>query len=433
MSLEEGFGAAWRALLRDPRIGELAAACGSTPVHLVGGAVRDAALGLPVEDLDAVVESSASVIATRLALRLGGRAIALGGERFGAQRVVFAAGEIDLWDRCGGPLEADLWRRDLTVNAIAVTLSSGEVVDPTGGTADLARRRLRATRLSVFAEDPVRVLRLARLALSLPGFSVEAATIQAARASTFALDAMPAERLRVELESLLDRHELAPASAWLSRLDLLEWLFPRGHEAPLRPRRSPPQVARLDRSRRARALRERTSADRERNRELPLHWAALALLAVREPWKAGETLDGIARRGLVTRAEQEVARALLLPGWRPPRGAERSRLWLHEAGETWPEALALRAAFAEPASARASWKRLAREFDAWGEKRRSAVISPPRLVSGEEVQALLHLGPGPAVGRALARLRRAQVRGDVRSRDEALALLLAESAESGGR
>src|SRR4029078_9146948 len=72
--------------------------------------------------------------------------------------------------RSHGPVADDLGRRDFTINAMAVPLAGGDVIDPHGGRADLEAGRLRAVSDQVFADDPLRLLRLARLAHEL-GFS----------------------------------------------------------------------------------------------------------------------------------------------------------------------------------------------------------------------------------------------------------------------
>ena len=220
--------AAWRALLADARVAELAAAARNVAVHLVGGAVRDAGLGRPVNDLDVVVADAGPEIARRLADRTGSRLVELGGDRFGAIRLVSGSRHLDIWDLRGGALSTDLWRRDFTVNAVALQVPEGAVTDPTGGREDLARRRLRATREGVFDEDPVRVLRLARLATTLPGFSADPATVGWARAATPRLGEMPHERLRDELALLFGQPQVAPAAGWCDDLDLPTHLFGKG-------------------------------------------------------------------------------------------------------------------------------------------------------------------------------------------------------------
>jgi hypothetical protein len=132
-------------------------------------------------------------------------------QEFGAWRVLGPdrTWRIDLSPLRGGDLEADLLLRDLTVNAIAEPLQGGEPVDPTGGREDLAARRLRMVSAAAFADDPLRVVRLARLALTL-GFEIDPVTGRAARAAAPALATVAGERIFAELNLLL-AHERAPS------------------------------------------------------------------------------------------------------------------------------------------------------------------------------------------------------------------------------
>lgn len=436
MSGASGPKTAWRDLLADARVAQLRQAAAGVPLHLVGGAVRDAALGRPVHDIDVVVAEAGAAIAGRLAAATGARLVALGGDRFGALRLVAGEDHIDLWDLQGGALLADLWRRDFTVNAIAISVPDGSIVDPTGGEADLLRRRLRATRAEVFAEDPVRVLRLARLATSLPGFDAEPTTVAAARAATPQLAAMPHERLRVELEILFSQSEVAPAAGWCDALDLPAFFF--GKEAAMEGAASAPlrSARKLDEWITARVApdhsthREEPAADASSRRAL--HWSLFTELYSSSHESTARRLRSLAQRGLLTRATCDAALALLAPEWRPPLEWVARRRWLHAAGAAWQDAIALRATLAESPEEIDRWRNLETELLAWPESERIWIVSPPALLSGDEVQALLAIGPGPAVGAALARLRRAQVEGVVRVREEAVALVLAGGAGGAG-
>jgi poly(A) polymerase len=170
---------------------------------LVGGAPRDALLGRPVVDLDLVVEGDVRAAARALAQAAGGPMFELS-EEFGAWRVLAAdrGWQADLSPLRGGSLAADLALRDFTVNAMAEPLEGGPRTDPSGGEADLAARRLRMVSAEAFDDDPLRVVRAARLACEL-GFEVEPATVAAARAQAPRAAAVAQERVFAELRRLV--------------------------------------------------------------------------------------------------------------------------------------------------------------------------------------------------------------------------------------
>ena len=177
---------------------------------LVGGAVRDRLLGRAdpddALDLDIVVAGDPGEAAQRVR-RAGSppaAAFALS-DAFGGWRVVGPgqAWQVDLTPLHEGGLEADLRARDLTVNAIAEPLGGGDLVDPTGGAADLAAGRLRMVAPAAFEVDAVRILRLARLAVEL-GLRPDADTIAAARARAGGLGSVAGERVFAELRRIVD-------------------------------------------------------------------------------------------------------------------------------------------------------------------------------------------------------------------------------------
>src|SRR5207248_5743497 len=164
---------------------------------LVGGALRDRLLGRPTADYDVIVgaEGSLEDIARALGRATGGFSFALS-EAFGAWRVVAPdrSWQLDLMPLGGETVQADLARRDLTVNAIAEQLGgAGNLVDPFGGLRDLQAKRLRMVSPHAFADDPLRSLRLARLVGELQ-FTAEPETLRCARASAPALRNVASER-----------------------------------------------------------------------------------------------------------------------------------------------------------------------------------------------------------------------------------------------
>ncbi len=180
-------------------------ALAGTQAWLVGGAVRDRLLGRSVArpDLDLAVAGDVEAAARALA-RAGRAAVFPLSEDFGAWRVVSNRDgwQADLSPLLGETIEADLVRRDFTVNAIAEPLSGGEALDPTGGREDLAAGRLRMASATSFSADPLRVLRVARFACEL-GLAPESAMVTAAREAAPGLAAVASERVFYELKRVV--------------------------------------------------------------------------------------------------------------------------------------------------------------------------------------------------------------------------------------
>lgn len=186
---------------------------------IVGGGVRDVLLGRPIADVDLAVDGDARSVAARLARAHGAHRFPLS-DAFGAWRL--SGGtlpfQVDITPVQGGSLAADLALRDLTVNAMALPVTgSAELIDPHRGRDDLASRCLRAVGDGVLAADPVRVLRLARLAEQL-GFGIVPATADLARSASPGLWDRAPERLRDELYRMM-----ALPGAWraVAQLDAL--------------------------------------------------------------------------------------------------------------------------------------------------------------------------------------------------------------------
>ncbi len=170
----------------------------------VGGVVRDRYLGRETSDVDVVLDGDPAE-AARAVARAGGRAACFAlSEEFGSWRVVARdrSWQVDLEPMRGASLEEDLALRDFTANAIAEPLAGGAAIDPLGGLADLRARRLRMAAGGAFAEDPLRVLRMARIAVELD-FEPEPETRRGAARSAAALGGISAERVFVELRRIV--------------------------------------------------------------------------------------------------------------------------------------------------------------------------------------------------------------------------------------
>lgn len=183
-------------------------------IYLVGGAVRDMILGLEPKDKDYVIVGATSSDVERL--------IAQGFQRVGADFPVFLHPEtgdeyalarierkvgvgyngFEAFTSPDLTIEDDLSRRDVTINAMAIDLETNDLIDPFGGREDL-QRGLLCHVSEAFAEDPLRVLRVARFQARY-GFRVEAETLMLMKrlVDSGELDHLTRERIWVEMEKL---------------------------------------------------------------------------------------------------------------------------------------------------------------------------------------------------------------------------------------
>lgn len=191
-------------------------------VHLVGGCVRDLLRGAPVADWDLATDARPEAV-----LALFPTAIPTG-LRHGTVMLPTNAGPVDVTTyRAGARIEDDLARRDFTLNAIALDPRTGRVLDPEGGRADLAARRLRAVRDAGerFSEDPLRAVRAARLVAQL-GLVPDATLVPAMRSARPGLARVARERIRQELQQLLLAPDAGRGIALLRRAGLEADWFP---------------------------------------------------------------------------------------------------------------------------------------------------------------------------------------------------------------
>ncbi len=455
--------------------------------YVVGGTLRDALLGREVRDLDLALAGHARAWARGLAAALGGRFVALDDARDVA-RVVLARGEVRQIDVAAlqGTLDDDLRRRDFTVDALAVPLAGGAVIDPCGGLRDLDARLVRMTSPAALDADPLRLLRGVRIAAEL-GFALEAETSAAVRErAPRAIDAA-AERRRDELGHILALDDAASGLWLLDAVGLLEALLPevaagKGVEQPpehaydvfehnmrtvgaldlmLAPARPAGETAWLweelwgvfgwceDRLRGYFA----EPPGRGQPRAALLRLAAL-LHDVAKPRTRERQPDGRIRffghadAGARTAAEilrryrfpeQEVRWVALLveqhlrpvqlarPGEAPTRRALYR--FFRDLGDAAEAVLFLSLADAAaargPKMTRAGWRRHVAYMNSLlvRSSEDEGIVHPPRLLTGHDIMSALGLVEGPAIGRLLAAVEEAQAGGEVRDREGALAFV----------
>ena len=215
------------------------AAARGLEAYFVGGFVRDTLLGHPSRDVDLAVRNATHSLARDLAGRLDGRLVLLDAQQR-VFRIVFQGeasdGSPETWhvdlSALEGGIEADLARRDFTVNALAVAAAqAGEspsdwrLVDPFHGRADLVDGVLRAVGPEAIASDPVRGLRAVRLAAQL-GFAIEPDTQRLIAEAAPALSTAAPERVRDELLATLANPGVLDHLGLLDRLGLLDAALP---------------------------------------------------------------------------------------------------------------------------------------------------------------------------------------------------------------
>ncbi len=362
-------------------------------LHVVGGTVRDLLLGNPSTDLDLVREGHVEELAVELARRLGGRAVLHG--RFGTAVVTSAEGKhLDLIQARRetypepaalpvvepGTVDDDLARRDFTINALAIPLPDGEVLDPFDGRSDLERKAIRVLHERSFIDDPTRIFRAIRYESRL-GFRMDPETERLAGEAIESglVRRLSGPRVREELMALLGE-----AEATTSILRMAELRLDRAIDPPLR--------AGLNAVQRLNRLRELAA---EYDVDAPA-WR-LALETLVEPGRSVEALA-------LTRRDQQLVEGAHLDARelvdRQLGGAELAELAARHA----PDAPLLALAIRDDARLR-DW--LAR-------------LRHVRLeVTGSDL-ADLGVSEGPRVGEILAELRRRKLNGELDGREAEL-------------
>jgi poly(A) polymerase len=450
------------------------AALAGQPAWLVGGAVRDRVLGRPLTDLDLAVDGDPEQAARALASAAGRAACFALSEDFGAWRVVARGGawQADVERLRGGSLQADLQLRDFTVNAIAEPIEGGAPIDPLGGLEDLAARRLRMAGPGAFVDDPLRVLRLVRMAVELE-LEPERQTSQAARAQTGELKRVSAERVFMELRRIIASPrarrgielmgELGATAAVLPELEELRGIEQNrfhhldvyGHTLEVLDRtielqNDPSSVLGDEHAVELLALLNEPLAD-ELTRGEALHWGALLHDAAKPLTKEVRPRDG--RVTFIGHDAQgaELARTVL------GRLRASERLRAHVAALTRnhlrlgflvhdPQPLERRTVYAylkacEPVEVDVTLLSVADRLATRGDKAEQAIDAHMRVAQrmiedalrwraegpakplwrGDELAKQLGIGVGPQVGKLLEELAEARYAGELSTREQALA------------
>ncbi len=423
-------------------------------IYLVGGSVRDALLGREADDLDFATDARPA----RLKALLRGWADELYtvGERFGTvgalhngirfEITTFRA-EVYRKDSrrpevsFGDSIEGDLRRRDFTVNAIALELGVGGpiLIDPFGGLADLAARRLRtpAGPALSFSDDPLRMVRLFRFLAEL-GFRPDDAELRAVRDMSDRLSIVSAERIRDEFSKLVIGDHASAALSLMIESRLADQFIP---EIPALAMTKDPYHRHKDVLAHSLAVVAKTEPD------LVLRLAALfhdvgkpATRRFEGPKVTFHNHDVVGAR--MTRARlrrlrypkqvvEDVAELVFLHmrthtlkmGWTD----SAVRRYVRDAGVLLPKLNQLARCDVTTRSGRRA-RRIQRQIDELEERiaelrelEELAALRPP--IDGHEVMAYLGIGPGPKVGAILKILLDKRIDDGPYDREEAFAIV----------
>jgi poly(A) polymerase len=194
-------------------------------VYIVGGSVRDLLCGRIPVDYDLAVQDDPEMFSRQLASRAAGHVVEFGKTGHTIRRVVSADLIFDIMPFNGISIQEDLRRRDFTINAMALDLSSGNLIDPTDGRSDLAANRIRMVSPEAFKKDPVRLIRAYRMAAAFE-FSIDAVTEAAIARQADLIRKSAAERIREEFFKILHTTGSHAQIAGMVRSGLLFTVFP---------------------------------------------------------------------------------------------------------------------------------------------------------------------------------------------------------------
>jgi len=215
-------------------------------VYLVGGFVRDLMLEFPSLDYDIVVEGDAIALGKALGKKYGGRVTShtrFGTAKwflpdtqdFGLESLDLISARTEFYEHPTalptverGSIKLDLHRRDFTINTLALRLDGhhyGELHDYWGGLADIERGIVRVLHSLSFVDDPTRLLRAVRYEQRY-GFEIESRTRQLMDEARPMLEKLSSERVRHELDRMLDEPNRFEMLTRLAELGLLEAIHP---------------------------------------------------------------------------------------------------------------------------------------------------------------------------------------------------------------
>ena len=195
------------------------------PVYLVGGSLRDDILGRPSKDYDFAVPGNARAFSEAVARRVGARVIEIGKDDRTVYRVVLGKEILDFSPMEGEEIEKDLKRRDFTINAMAYDLQSERLIDPVDALDDIRSKTIRLISEKAILDDPVRMVRAFRFAAVL-GFAIAPETVAAISRHRGLITRSAKERISAEAMSMMEAERSFPCLREMDRAGLLGQIIP---------------------------------------------------------------------------------------------------------------------------------------------------------------------------------------------------------------
>ena len=193
--------------------------------YITGGSIRDLLLGRTPSDYDIAVLENPAKFAGRMAAGTQGHLVTIGKPGKMITRVIADTAVFDISPVYGASIEAYLFQRDFTINAMAYDLSSKEIIDPLGGQQDLVRKEIRMVSNQIFLKDPIRLIRAFRMGACLD-FKIEPGTAMAIADDAALIQESAGERIRAELFKMLETQKSHDYLLQMVDTGLLFTIFP---------------------------------------------------------------------------------------------------------------------------------------------------------------------------------------------------------------
>jgi len=429
-------------------------------IYLVGGAIRDIILKREIKDYDFVVQEMTADFLDQLGALLGASCFPMGkGRHEGVYRLVKGEHTVDFAVMEGDAIDQDLLRRDFTINAIAYSFDQSRFFAPPQAVEDMKAKRIDLVSPQALQADPLRMLRGVRYQCTLPGFDLTQTLKYEITRHQGLISDVASERIRAELDGVILSPVPAHGLQLMHELGLLIRVVPE-----LAPLEGLPQ----GRHHRTDALSHTIEVVGEVNRlmnegppfpfdptdqdRLILGYAALfhdlgkpATKSIDEggevhfyghPQESSLLAEGIMRRlkfpnrvrdGVLLVVENHMRILTLARG--EPKDSALRRL-IHRMGDEIRLLLIIGLAEMGPkghgdTDEQARFMDLCRRI--WDLYEGEDLIAPAPLLKGRDLLALGH-APGPRMGEILAEVKKRQIAGELRNKEEALQFVKKEYA-----